>query len=513
MKKILTVSASVIAVLAMMLPLLISCGSPEGPSGETTPAPAATSGTPEETKNLYDPNGYLLDDLPGDLNYGGNTVRILYWSDTERPEFEIKEEQLNGSIVEEAIYNRNVNTEERLGVSFEWIGKAGNNSNIPNFVSFVEAQYNGGEFFDIIASYSRTVGTLMCRGFMQDLNAIENSHINYEKPWWPKTLLTTCDIHGHLFAVSGDISTNVLHFMYAIYYNTNLIDEMHIDDPVQFVDNKTWTVDKLIELTSNAYADLDNDGKRSEGDRYGFGSIYFHLDAFYSGSGLRLLETDPDELIVISEDFGSQKAIDLADKLGAWCVSENCYISSYNTAKTYQAPFVKGNELFCQNRVYMADQANWCKLHDVEWTYGILPTPLYDTNQEEYITIVGNPFTLWGIEKGISAEDSSRATAVIECLASCGYRGTTPALFETNMKYRYTTDEKGDSVRMFDIIHDTIDFDLGRIFAYQNSEMSEMPSIAASDGMSWGAQAQIKIKALKKQIANDLTGPLREVIG
>ena len=288
---------------------------------------------------------------------------------------------------------------------------------------------------------------------------------------------------------------------------------MHIDDPVQFVDNKTWTIDKLIELTSNAYADLDNDGKRSEGDRYGFSTIYYHLDAFYSGSGLRLLETDPDELIVISEDFGSQKAIDLADKLGAWCVSENCYISSYNTAKTYQAPFVKGNELFCQNRVYMADQANGCKLHDVEWTYGIVPTTLFDTNQEEYITIVGNPFTLWGIEKGVSEEDSSRATAVIECLASYGYRGTTPALFETNMKYRYTTDEKGDSVRMFDIIHDTIDFDLGRIFSYQDGYMSEMPSKASSDGQSWGAQAQSKIKVVQKQIEKDLINPLREVIG
>ncbi|MBQ2513231.1 MAG: extracellular solute-binding protein, partial [Clostridia bacterium] len=312
MKKILIISASVIAVLALMLPMLISCGNPEGPSGETTPAQAATSGAPEETKRIYDDDGYLLDDIPGDLNYGGNSVRILYWSDSERPEFEIKEEQLSGAIVEEAIYNRNVNTEERLGVSFEWIGKAGNNSNISNFVSFVEAQYNGGDYFDIIASYSRTVGTLICRGFMQDLNAIENSYINYEKPWWPKTLLSTCDINGHLFAISGDISTNVLHFMYAIYYNKNLLDEMKIDDPVQFVDNKTWTVDKLIELTSNAYADLDNDGKRSEGDRYGFGSIYFHLDAFYTGSGLRLLETDPDAIIVISEDFGSQKAIDLA---------------------------------------------------------------------------------------------------------------------------------------------------------------------------------------------------------
>ena len=93
-------------------------------------------------------------------------------------------------------------------------------------------------------------------------------------------------------------------------------------------------------------------------------------------------------------------------------------------------------------------------------------------------------------------------------MASYGYRLTTPALFETNMKYRYTTESKGDSVRMFDIIHNTIDFDLGRIFSNDLDYMSETPSKAAASNAQWGAQ-MLKVKStldskLKKVVKNIL---------
>ena len=94
-------------------------------------------------------------------------------------------------------------------------------------------------------------------------------------------------------------------------------------------------------------------------------------------------------------------------------------------------------------------------------------------------------------------------------MASKAYRLTTPALFETNMKYRYTNEERGDAVRMFDIIHDTIDFDLGRIFAYALSGMSEMPSKAAAKGTSWGATMKAQDKTLKADLASKVVGPLR----
>ncbi|MCQ2446523.1 MAG: hypothetical protein MJ141_06555 [Clostridia bacterium] len=493
------------ALFAMVMVLgVVACGTTGDETVTTAAAATEDPNAPAETKSDKDENGYLLDDIPADLKFNQATVKVLYWNDVERPEFEVEQDELDGNIVSEALYNRNMKTEERLGVVFDWTGQPGDNGDRAAFTDFVVRAHDGGDYFDIIATYSRTSAMLMKRGLLVDLNTVENSQINFEKPWWPKNLVETCTIGDSLYALSGDISTNVLHFMYAIYYNADMLNNLNLPDPVEFVDNKTWTIDKLIELSSDLYTDNDQNGKQSDADNYGFGTIYYHVDAFYTGSTLRLVEQDPDKLLVLSPDYSSQKCVDLVDKLGKWLTTKTCYVSLSGAAVNYYYPFADGNMLFCQNRVYMADNiygsSNGHNLNGVSWNYGVLPTPLYDENQEEYITMIGNPFTLWGIMAGTSAQNATMAAAVIECMGSQAYREVTPALFETNMKYRYTnsTDDKG--TRMFDLLHNTICFDLGRIFSDDLSYMSEIPSINATLGASWATAMKGQLNVLTKKL-------------
>jgi hypothetical protein len=86
-------------------------------------------------------------------------------------------------------------------------------------------------------------------------------------------------------------------------------------------------------------------------------------------------------------------------------------------------------------------------------------------------------------------------------------------IFEQNMKYRYTPDSvgKGDSARMFDIIRESIAFDLGRIFSDILSFMSEMPSKAASTSSSWASTKAQYERTLKRSMS-DLNKDLEAVI-
>ena len=247
-------------------------------------------------------------------------------------------------------------------------------------------------------------------------------------------------------------------------------------------------------MTSDTYEDRDNSNSKSVEDFYGFCTLYFHCDAFYTGSDLRLVDNDEDNVLIISPDFSSEKAINLVDQLGQWLTTDSCYFDE--SSGNYQKPFVNGTALFCQNRVYMADAQNGSGLNAVTWKYGILPTPKYNEDQENYITVMGNPFTLYGIGNG--CDDPSRATAVIECWASEAYRRTTPAIFEVNMKLRYAKDDV-DS-QMFDILRATCCYDLGRIFSDALSYMSEMPSKAAVAGTSWARSVKSQLTPLKNAI-------------
>ena len=484
--------AWLLAVL-MIAPAAVSCSSgTENASGETEqtaadpPAPdaAAEAAEPEANENL-DANGYLKDDLP-ELDFGGEDIGVLFWSDVENAEFEV--EELTGEIVNDAIYQRNIDVEDRLNVKYVWIGTPGNNGSKDKYVAVAQASVQAGDgAYDIYAAYSRTIGASVVNNLTRTLQ--DSQYIDYEKPWWPDNLLEESMIHDRLYFVSGDISTNVLHMMYCIYYNKQLLEDYNLPTPTDMVFEGTWTVDKLVELTSDAYTDLNGNGRQDIDDRFGFTLVDFHNDAFYTGSGLKLVEKDPDAILKISDDFYSEKAVDLLGKIGPWEQTDTVYQQS-----DYELPFTEGRALFNVNRAHYASKA----LRDSELTYGILPVPKYDENQQNYRTVMGNPVTLYAVSRDSAHPEIDEA--VLECMASEAYRLTTPAIFENNMKKKYSIDDV--NAQMYDIVRETVSFELGRFFNQYLSDITDIYFHAVtSNNQDWASTSQKNRKVLDKQIS------------
>ena len=128
---------ALICAVLMMVPALVACANTNG--GDTTTEAAQTEASPADTTPAKDPNyddqGYWKDDLADEIDYKGETVTILYWDDVERPEFEVTEDEADGDMIKEAIYRRNITTEERMGITFEWIGTPGDSGDRANFTN------------------------------------------------------------------------------------------------------------------------------------------------------------------------------------------------------------------------------------------------------------------------------------------------------------------------------------------------------------------------------------------
>ena len=472
----------------------------------------------DDNGSTYNPTldeyGRLKDDLDQyNLNYMGETITTLYWEDVEKQEYEAPE--ITSDNVNDAIYQRNENIQSRLNVELAWQKTPGNVQKRAAFVKKVASDYDaGGHSYDLISSYSRTEGMLAIQGYLIDLKDIETSYINYEKPWWPKALIDTVSIGDSVYFLSGDCSTNVLHLMYTMYFNKEILNRYHnAEAQAQGFDDATvylydlvykgkWTIDKLIELTTGVGNDLDGNGK-SENDEYGFCTVNYHVDAFYTGSFMRYVEhgkTDDEPLLYISKDYGSRKTVKLVEKLGAWLTTEDCWALPSDSAGTYSKPFRDKKAMFCQNRAYFAENS-LVKIEGL--SYGLVPTPKYDEAQKNYYTVEANPFSLYGIYKNAPIRDSQQETwsmlsAVLECWCSEGYRLTTPEIFEVNMQLKYSDTQ--DETNMFEEVRAAITFDLGRIFTNDLSFMSELPSKAAISGASWSTSYAAYKKVLNKQI-------------
>ncbi len=456
--------------------------------------------------DAYDVNGRLKDDLPSDLNFEGEVIKVLGWN-SEDPEFEV--ETKTGDVVEDAIYDRNDRIEERLNVELKWYSQNGaGGSETTAFTQHVEAQFNTGtKMYDIIASYSRTMGVLAVQGFLYNLATIEeDNYINLEQPWWPAQLVETVNFGDAYYFISGDMATSVLYMMHMIYFNKDLYKRYGVQDTdlYQLVYDGKWTLDKMIELTSQRYVDSDSTPGASANDTYGFISLHYICDSFYPGSNLRLVDDDDDDMLVISADYGSAKTVKLINKLGQWAATDDVWI--HNSSKESSSTRSVTQAAFTSGRAFMTLQHSKVGKNYAGLTFGIglMPVPKYDESQVNYYTGMGNPWSIYGIfvdfdQRGDKDATLSMLTAVLECWASEGYRLTTPEIFEVNMQLKYS--EGQDETNMFEYIRSGITFDLGKIFSAELSNMCEKTSYAICENASWSSTYAAYKTSLSKQLA------------
>ena len=492
---------SLILAILMCVSVLVSCGGKTDPADTTTAATndtpattAATTTTVAETESPYDENGFLKDDLDPSLNYNNQEITILYWDDVARPEFEVKE--MTGDLISDAIYTRNAAVEERLGLKLKWVGTPGSYSVQENYINTAENDVKASGEFDVFAAYSMSAVTMTLRGLYRDLLPAQN--LNFEQPWWPSKLLDDTTINGKLYFCSGDISTNVLQQMYLVLFNKSMAEELKLPNLYEIADQGKWTVDKMAELASNVYSDLNGNAAADLSDRFGIGLRKNTMfDGFFLGADLRSIEKDANGTMIIADEFTSERTVDLLTKLVA-IFHESNYTAFPQTVEGWtNAIFANGQVLF------MVDLGNVTSSTEVAGTsvnYGVLPVPKYDEQQERYITGLQSGYTMYSAS--IAVDDATRDTigAMIECMASESYRQVIPAVYETTMKLKYSSGE--NDARMYDLIRAGITFDLGNIFAEPLEKITYYAfRKAANDGATnWVSLAKAQSKVMQNRL-------------
>ncbi|MCI8388814.1 MAG: extracellular solute-binding protein [Clostridiales bacterium] len=434
---------------AMMTTALASCGDDSGSTKDTKPSDSSDT-TPVDTD--HDSNGFMLDSLPADINYGGKTFNMLIREDVANTEFFV--EEATGEIVDDALFNRNRKVEDRLKVSLnfipiagDWAGRETMNGAIRNSV-----MANDGEY-DLCAVLSNQLATLTIEGLLTDLNTLD--YVDFDKPWWARGLLDELAVDDKLYFASGDASLGLINGMMCVFYNKQLCEEFNVPNMYEIVNNGEWTIDKVVELTKDVYQDLDGDGLKSVGDRFGFitgswNQLYGFIDSF----NLQILEYDngyPSTFV-----FDNERATDAVEKLISLFKDNNEFRTHGQDNNEHIDVFREGRSLFITGEFKDTNSYREISAFD----YGVIPMPKYDENQTNYRTTARATYSSFCIPK--TAADPNMSAAVLECFASESYRGVSPAYFETALKVKYSRDD--ETSRMFDIIKESVTFSFGTSF-------------------------------------------------
>ena len=434
------------AFLLISLLAAVSCGGDGEKANDDTTISDDTTTAGQETT--------VQDSLPSDLSYGGETFTMLVNGSVGAPEFFVDEQ--DGDVVNDTIYDRNARVSERLNVNFKFIEEPGAFNERKTFAQRVSQSVLANDStYDAVAGYSMAIASLAADNMLIDLNSTE--YIDLAKPWWSQNLMSQSSVNGKLYFASGDISTTLTYMMYAMYFNKNIMAANNIEEPYDLVLDGKWTLDKLLELSTGVYQDLNGDGqKKVDDDLFGLETYAVYVDPYFYSCGLRTTELDADGVPQISTLFGSEKTQALIEKLvNAFFATNDCVISGFDSKELYKY-FEQNRFMFSAREV----QYGVTNLRNADFEYGILPMPKWDEAQEDYYTIASFPYSLYCIP--LDAKDSDMSSAVLEALASESSKSITPAVFEVALKVKYSSDDK--MAQMYDIIRASMTYDFGRVF-------------------------------------------------
>jgi hypothetical protein len=429
--------AALFLALLLVSQTLLSCAETEDetPESEDTASVVDSETAAAENTETADGETRAMHNLPADLKFDGAVFNVLY-PEWQGYKYYFFATELNGDVMNDAIYARKTNVEETLDVEITETDSGGLDYIKPAVEAMVQA---GDDTYQLALTHCITgVATMSTGGMLYNFDDFKYTDLDAE--WWNHDMMNALRLGKNTYY---GISDYMIPCPYVIYFNKDIISQYGFDDPYELVYNKQWTVDKFIELAESATQDTDGDGKYTKDDMRGI--CYEETSkwtSFMIGAGQKMIEKNDSGEWEICMD--TEKMYTLVEKFCALSLKDGV-IAPENSISV-----ADGNLLFELHT--LAHAVNY---RESECSIGILPYPLFDENQENYISLD------WGglMCCPITIKNPDMVGAVLELLAYESGNEVIPAYYEKVLEGKIARDE--DTIAMLDIIFDTIAYEPG----------------------------------------------------
>ena len=445
--------SSILASL-MLLGSLASCGETiENTDSGPVDTKADAAVTEVETE--------LTDELPDDLDYKEDEVVILSRYREGWTSGEIAVPEINGDVVNDAVFERNKAVEERLNVKLVSVEEPGDSAYIVVDKAATAVRANTHEY-DILAAACYTSVNESINGTFADMR--KSVYLDFDKPWWSQGFNEVVEYQGAQFSALGDALLSQYRFAFVTLFNKELFDNAQQPYLYEAVENGTWTLDMQISLIPIFHTDNGNGIQDEELDIYGLVSCdYVSTDPYWSSCMVDIIKKDGNgdyEFV-----FDSGKLHEVGEKVLHLFYNTNGGTYDYKM-ETENAEQYKIRDMFARGGSAMATirilELESDVMRNMSQEFGVVPMPKFDENQKQYRTLLHDQFTVLSILNTATEEQLDEAGAVLEAMASISCKTVRPAYYETTLRTKIAQDPQ--SAEMFDIIIDNVYMDAGILY-------------------------------------------------
>ena len=386
----------------------------------------------------------------------GHPTRFNMIVRTERCDYIYAEQ--DGSLIHDAVFERNALVEELFNVEISMF--EGGHSEAKEYVGNITNDVmSGSGAYDCVLAWDGS--GLEMRGWYMNLLTFPELRFN-EDDWWFKDWNTNGIVNDCLITCNGDLQFEIYYDIEVIFYNKTLAAAIEMN-PYPYVDNKTWTIEQM-EIFSSQIKQEDSvnggwigedgaiDSKKE--DFYASDAVYGSLfnqsvgtpSMFALGAKYSVVHDDGIEWTIAKESN-----YNIFEKLYS-VMRETDWNVVYQTTTLGEGSYKLFNEnraLFCWNAVRVGE---FIKPSGVQ--YGLLPIPMYNEDQGEYITTCyGHSYFAFLT----TTPDFHRSALVFNAMNALSSEILYDTYFGEILAFRYADDP--DSSRMVPLIRDSLYFD------------------------------------------------------
>ena len=443
----------------MFAPMYASCSENEvNTDTEESTQTIETAETPSavETVEVVPEETELTDGL-GDVNMDGYNFRLMtaVVDGVELASF-MTSEEMNGEPLNDAAYESHIYLEDRFNINFTLV-EAGDITTQQTMTQ--NSVLANTDDFDVVISHDWMSNNTFRKGTFQNL--LKFDEFDFTMPWWPEGTRENLTVANKMYFASNYASYCGLAYCLAYNVNKDVAADLNIEIPYDAVREGTWTFDKLLALTENAYVDKNGDGIKDPEDQYGLTAGGHSWYSAQRSCGLEFYPKDENGNLYLNVDL--ERVTKYVDYIRNIINNQQMYFGDdfFNYGEVM---FSKGKSLFGYTRL----TDSYIHYRNCDFSYGFLPTPKMDELQENYVN--AGTDHMWSIPLTVASDDQrTKVATIMEAMSCYNYKNLIPAYMETTMKTKLA--DSPDDAEMLQIIADTREFIFEKFYVLEHHEL------------------------------------------
>ncbi len=444
-------------ILSLLLCALLLCASSCGSTGsagtDSTAGAPADSGTEAPVKAGYP--------YEKELDLKGKTYTFLNCPQNQwAMQCTLFPDELNGETVNDAMFNRDAAVMSK----YSCVLKEHTVDDIANMVSYLGSSVMAGDD-DFQAAYLPMYlsASAVSGGWLTCLNDFDELHL--DEDWWNQAQLDATSIGHKNFYATSPLHLMSIDGIWCMFFNDDMMDDLGLTYPYQLVRDGKWTLDRFQEYTKAA-ANLNGDASFALNENgkcvYGCASITTSIAKFIYGLGATYITKDKNDQPVInieSDRFVSalQRLTSYLGTEGEFMIASGGNFAAYPSGVTpYMSLFVENRTLFIATEVKVANT-----LRSMEHSFGVLPFPKLDEDQENYCSTALHQLVAASIP--VTNKDADNTAYLLDVLSYESNEKVLPLFIEMTVEQKGLRND--ESIEMMSLVRSTLSYDLG--IAYQ----------------------------------------------